>query len=131
SLITQELVHTVLNNRNANGRFWDELSKAVTGVHIRDWSDATEAKFYDVLRKAQTEVEREVQQLVAEEEVVAITVQLPDESQREFRFRSSDLSLQGKRILQNFKSTMEISGRPLPADERRQIAVAFLVHMMG
>jgi len=26
---------------------------------------------------------------------------------------------------------MEISGRPLSADERRQIAVAFLFHMMG
>lgn len=131
SLITQELVQTVISSRSANGQFWDKLSNAVTGVHLRDWSDQTETKFYDTLTRAHSEVEREVHELAAEEEVVAITVQLPDQTEREFRFRASDLSLQGKRILQNFKSTMEISGRPLSADERRQIAVAFLFHMMG
>jgi len=131
SLITQELVQTVVSSRSANGQFWDKLSNAVMGVHLRDWSDQTETKFYDTLTRAHSEVEREVHELHAEEEVVAITVQLPDQTEREFRFRSSDLSLQGKRILQNFKSTMEISGRPLSADERRQIAVAFLFHMMG
>lgn len=131
SLITQELIQTVLSSRSANGQFWDKLSTAITGVHLRDWSDQTETKFYDTLTRAHSEVEREVHELVAEEEVVAITIQLPDQTEREFRFRASDLSLQGKRILQNFKSTMEISGRPLSADERRQIAVAFLFHMMG
>jgi hypothetical protein len=128
---TEQLVAIALDNRGANGQFWDKLSTAVMGVHLRDWSDQTETSFYNTVNKLHTDVEREVQQLVAEEEVVAITIQLPDETQREFRFRSSDLSSQGKRILQNFKSTMEIAGRPLSADERRQIAVAFLFHMMG
>jgi hypothetical protein len=65
------------------------------------------------------------------ETVVSVSLQLPKAGQKEFRFRASDLTPQGKRILQNFKSTLEISGRPLSADERRQIVVAFLCHVMG
>ncbi len=131
SLVTQELVTTVAKSENANGQFWDHLSKAVLGIHLRDWSDQSETRFYETLANARRDVEREIQQLVADEEVVSVTVQATTSDKRDFRFRSADLSAQGKRLLQNFKSTLEIAGRPLSADEKRQIAVAFLLHVMG
>jgi hypothetical protein len=131
SLITQEFVATLLKTDNTDGQFWDRLAKAVTGVHLRDWTDQSEKRFYEVLLNARHSIEREVQELVAEESVVALSLQLPDNTAHEFRFRSADLSAQGKRLLQNFMSTLEIAGRPLSADEKRQIAVAFLLHVMG
>jgi hypothetical protein len=131
SLVTQELVSTLGNTENANGHFWDHLSKAIMGIHLRDWSDQSEARFYETLANARHEVEREVQQLIADEEVVSVTVQATSSNKHDFRFRSADLTSQGKRLLQNFKSTLEIAGRSLSADEKRQIAVAFLLHVMG
>jgi hypothetical protein len=131
SLITQEFVATLLKTDNADGQFWDKLAKAMTGVHLRDWTDQSETRFCDALLTARQSVEREVEELVAEESVVALSLQLPDNTEHEFRFRSADLSAQGKRLLQNFMSTLEIAGRPLSADEKRQIAVAFLLHVMG
>jgi hypothetical protein len=80
---------------------------------------------------ARDEVERDVRELIEEDKAVSFAIQLPDEDPREFRFRSSDLTQHGLRLLQNFKSTMEIAGRPLSVDERRKIALAFLVHVMG
>lgn len=131
SLVTQQLVEVLLEHDSEQGAFWDTLSKALTGVYLRDWTDQSETRFCDTLRRARQEIEREVQQLIEEEKVVALTLTLPDTQPREYRFRSSDLSAQGKRLLQNFQSTLEIAGRPLSADEKRQIAVAFLAHVMG
>jgi len=140
TLISQKFIATLLDADDADGQFWDKLSNAVTGIHLRDWTDQSETRFYDVIVNARQDVEREVKQLVAEESVVALvaeesvvalSLQLPDSTEREFRFRSADLSAQGKRLLQNFMSTLEIAGRPLSADEKRQIAVAFLLHVMG
>ncbi|MBA3871694.1 MAG: hypothetical protein H0X30_21305 [Anaerolineae bacterium] len=131
TLISQKFVATLLEADDADGQFWDKLSNAVTGIHLRDWTDQSETRFYDVIVNARQDVEREVKQLVAEESVIALSLQLPDNTEREFRFRSTDLSAQGKRLLQNFMSTLEIAGRPLSADEKRQIAVAFLLHVMG
>lgn len=131
SLITQEFVVTLIRIDNADGQLWDKLAKAMTGVHLRDWTDQSETRFRDALLTARQSVEREVQELVAEESVVALSLQLPNHTEHEFRFRSADLSAQGKRLLQNFMSTLEIAGRPLSVDEKRQIAVAFLLHVMG
>ncbi|MCS6836603.1 MAG: hypothetical protein NZ750_11360 [Anaerolineae bacterium] len=130
SLPTQAFVE-VIRSSDQEGTFWDTLSRAVLGVPLRDWTDQSEARLYDTLSRGRQEVERESQQLIEEERVVAITLALPDAQPREYRFRSSDLSAQGKRLLQNFRSTLEIAGRPLSADERRQIAVAFLAYVMG
>lgn len=131
SLVTQELVETVLGAEKADGQFWDRLAKAVTGIYLRDWSDQSETRFYEILTNAHREVEREVSQLVADEAVTAIAIQVSEVEKHEYRFRAADLTAQGKRLLQNFKSTLEIAGRPLSADEKRQIAVAFLLHVMG
>lgn len=131
SLITQQVVETVLRAEAGDSQFWDKLSNATTGLHLRDWNDQSEDKFYQTLRNTRTQVEREAEELQRGETVVSVSLQLPKAGQKEFRFRASDLTAQGKRILQNFKSTLEISGRPLTADERRQIVVAFLCHVMG
>jgi len=72
-----------------------------------------------------------VQDLIEDEKAINFSIEMPDSGKSDFRFRSSDLSPQGQRILQNFKSTMEVAGRPLSIDERRKVALAFMVHIMG
>ena len=131
STLTQNVVNVLLETSENDGSFWNRMSEAVLGVTLRDWNDNSEIRFYDELRKARDEVERDVKELVEEDKTVYFAIQLPDGAPREFRFRSSDLTQHGQRLLQNFKSTMEIAGRPLSVDERRKIALAFLVHVMG
>ncbi|MDX2078981.1 MAG: hypothetical protein SFZ02_21290 [bacterium] len=127
----QQFVNIVISQLEEDALFWDKLGKAIIGNHLRDWTDQSEIRFYDDVSKVHIAVEQEVQELVAEESVVAISLQMPDNTEHEFRFRSADLTAQGKRLLQNFMSTLEIAGRPLSADEKRQIAIAFLLHVMG
>ena len=59
------------------------------------------------------------------------SIEMPEVGKQDFRFRASDLSSQGQRILQNFKSTMQVAGRPLSIDEKRKVALAFIIHIMG
>ncbi len=131
SLITQQIVETILQSEEGDDQFWDRLSQAATGLHIRDWNDQSEAKFRQTLLNTRTDIEREAEELVRGEAVVSVSLQLPKSGQKDFRFQASDLTTQGKRLLQNFKSTLEIAGRPLSADEKRQIVVAFLCYVMG
>jgi hypothetical protein len=131
SLVTQQVVETILQSEEGDDQFWDHLSQAATGLHIRDWNDQSEAKFRQTLLNTRTDIEREAEELVRGETVVSVSLQLPKSGQKDFRFRASDLTPQGKRLLQNFKSTLEIAGRPLSADEKRQIVVAFLCFVMG
>lgn len=131
SLVTQQVVETILRSEEGDDVFWDRLSQAATGLHIRDWNDQSEAKFRQTLLNTRTDIEREAEELVHGETVVNVSLQLPKSGQKDFRFRASDLTPQGKRLLQNFKSTLEIAGRPLSADEKRQIVVAFLSYVMG
>jgi len=131
SLVAQQIVETVLEIQDDDSLFWDHLAQAATGLHIRDWNDQSEAKFRQILLNSRIAIERETEELVRGETVVSVTLQLPKAGEKDFRFRASDLTPQGKRILQNFKSTLEIAGRPLSADEKRQIVVAFLCYVMG
>lgn len=128
---TQELIDVIQKASESDAHFWEKASYAVEGISLRDWNDRTESHFYIRIQEAREEVERGVQELAEEENVVALSLKTSEGQFHDFRFRSSDLTTQGQRILQNFKSTMEIAGRPLSIDERRQIAVAFLLHMMG
>lgn len=131
STLTQNVVNLLLDSDTADAQFWNHMSEAVLGISLRDWNDNSEERFQAELVKARDEVERDVHELIEEDKAVSFAIQLPDAEPREFRFRSSDLSQHGQRLLQNFKSTMEIAGRPLSVDERRKIALAFLVHVMG
>jgi len=131
SLITQDFIDAVVNARNGNGHFWNDASLAVLGVQLRDWNDSSEQRFYERVAIAREEVEREVLELAQEESVVFVSLQLPEAEIRDYRFRYADLSTHGRHLLQNFKSTLEIAGRPLSANEKRQIAVAFLTYVMG
>ena len=131
SLVTQDLVDTISTAKEGDGQFWDKISRAALGIHLRDWNDDSEERFREKLLTAREEVEREIQELIEEDRVVILSLQLPDEAPHDYRFRASDLSSQGRRLLQNFKSTFEIAGRPLSSDEKRQIAVAFLAYVMG
>jgi len=131
SMITQDFINTLAAAKNGDGQFWDKASVALLGIQLRDWNDTSEERFYERLLSAREEVEREVQELIEEDAVVALSLQLPNTSAQDYRFRYSDLSTQGKHLLQNFKSTLEIAGRPLTMDEKRQIAVAFLTYVMG
>jgi len=112
--------------------FWDALGRALVGLSPRDWDDAGEARFYEVLAEAKAEVEREVLGLVTDgEETVEVTLQVGTDGRRRYRFRRADLSEQARRLLRHFQSTLEISGRPLSPDERRQVVVALLEYVMG
>lgn len=131
STLTQNVVNLLLNSDSTDAQFWNHMSEAVLGVSMRDWNDNSEERFQTKLLKARDEVERDIYELIEEDKTVLFTIKMPDDEPHDFRFRSSDLSQQGQRLLQNVKSTMEIAGRPLSIDERRKIALAFLIHMMG
>ncbi|MCL4254567.1 MAG: hypothetical protein KJ043_12415, partial [Anaerolineae bacterium] len=82
----QQFITIILNNSQEDALFWDKLGKAIIGNHIRDWTDQSETRFYNDVQKAHIAIEQEVQELVAEESVVAISLQLPDNTEHEFRF---------------------------------------------
>ena len=131
SLITQDFVDVVSSTQETDNQFWNRLSSAVVGVQLRDWNDESESRFRQRILIARDEVERDVQDLIEDEKAINFSIEIPDSGKSDFRFRSSALSPQGQRILQNFKSTMEVAGRPLSIDERRKVALAFIVHIMG
>lgn len=129
---TQAFVDTLMALSAEDDQPWDQLSHAVTGLHLRDWIDKSEEKFYHILTDARSEVEIETQSLLEEDSAaVSVSVHLPGENERDFRFRSADLSKHGESVLQNLRSTLEIAGRPLSLDEKRQIAVELLRFVMG
>lgn len=128
---TQALVNTILSFNGDDSLFWNALSQAVTGVSIRDWTDQSEERFCQALLDARAEIEVQTKDLLDETSVVSVALQLPHDGHTQYRFREASLSNQGARILQNFKSTFEIAGRPLSVDEKRQIAIEFLRYVMG
>ncbi|MCY3866047.1 MAG: hypothetical protein OXG68_11465 [Chloroflexi bacterium] len=131
SLITQDFVDVVSSTEETDNHFWNRLSTAAVGIQLRDWNDESESRFRERILTARDEVERDVQDLIEDEKAINFSIEMPDSGKSDFRFRSSDLSPQGQRILQNFKSTMAVAGRPLSIDERRKVALAFIVHIMG
>ena len=52
------------------------------------------------------------------ENTVMVSVQLPGQENRDFRFRSANISKHGQNVLQNLINTLKIAGRPLTSDER-------------
>ena len=113
------------------GFFWEQLSKAILGIALNDWNDRSFENFKLSLVEAKERTEREIFELAADKSSVKLSVSLPAKDAQTYRFRPSNLSPQGQRILQNFKSTLEISGRPLSPDEKRQIVLALLDYVMG
>jgi hypothetical protein len=111
--------------------FWDQLSIAILGIVLNDWNDRSYENFKQNLLEAKERVEHEVFELVEDSSAVKLSVSLPAKHEQTYRFRPSNLSAQGQRILQNFKSTLEISGRPLSPDEKRQIVLTLLDYVMG
>ncbi|RMH14048.1 MAG: hypothetical protein D6698_13215 [Gammaproteobacteria bacterium] len=113
------------------GQFWDTLAKKIIGQALRDWSDHSEETFRLSLQEAKAEVERELLGLRVEaERAVEVSLNLGLDLRTAYRFRQVPLTKQGRRLLENFKSTMAISGRPLSPDERRQVALEFLRHIL-
>jgi hypothetical protein len=131
SLITQDFVDVVLNTEADDSQFWNKLSVALVGVTLRDWNDESESRFRERLIAAREEIERDVQDLIEGDKAITFSIEMPETGKQDFRFRASDLSSQGQRILQNFKSTMQVAGRPLSIDEKRKVALAFIIHIMG
>ncbi len=128
-ILVQRLV-TTIKSALATDSFWDRLSEAVLGLHLQDWNDRSVETFKSNLLNAKERLEREIFELSQTETAIELHVNLPGEGERTYRFRPSDLSSHGKRILQNFKSTLEISGRPLSPDEQRQIVLALLHYVL-
>lgn len=115
--------------------FWNQLSKAVLGISLHDWNDQSIKSFQSKLLEAKERAEREMVELSEDQEVVELQINLPNKEGRtavvrNYRFRPSGLSAHGQRILQNFKSTLKIAGRPLSPDERRQVVMALLYHVL-
>jgi hypothetical protein len=113
------------------GSFWNTLAQKTMGQSPRDWNDRGEEMFRELLREAKAQVEREALGLVVDnDEAVEVSLNLGGEAGGAYRFRQTRLSKQGQRLLEHFKSTMAVSGRPLSPDERRQVALEFLRHML-
>jgi hypothetical protein len=111
-------------------RFWEHLTQAVLGVAPYDWNDRSVENFKQNLLEVQTRLQRELFGLRTDEEVVELQVHRPGAEERAYRFRPSQLSQQGQHILENFKTTLAVAGRPLSPDERRQVALAFLHYVL-
>jgi hypothetical protein len=118
-VIRKELTHI-------DAPIWQLLSKTVLGIALHDWNDRSEEIFKHNLLDIKERVEREILTLAKDEAAVRLSISMPDQGEQIYRFRPSQLSDQGQRILQSFQSTLEISGRPLSTDERRQIVLALL-----
>jgi len=125
------LVQAIQACDDSQAPFWDRLSQQLIGIALRDWSDRGEEAFKTHLLETRERIEREVLGLAEESETIQLHIHLPDASEQTYRFRSTDLSPQGQRLLQNFKSTFRIAGRPLSPDERRQVVLALLHHVLG
>jgi hypothetical protein len=123
----QNMVRTIRQSEQQHReRFLDTLAQVVSGLSLYDWNDDSVITFQNTLLDLKQRVEREVLELTQEEHAVTLQLTIPGEDAQDFRFRPSELSPQGQRILQNFKSTLDIAGRPLSPDERRQIVIALL-----
>ena len=127
--LVQRFVEAVQQEQDA-GRFWDHLSFAVMGLYPHDWNDRSIDTFKQSLQEARDRLQRELFALSEDEAVIELNVNLPGSEEQTYRFRPSDLSAHGQRILQNFISTLEIAGRPLSPDERRQVALALFHYVM-
>ena len=128
---TQALIDTANSLNGKELEFWDQLSFALNGIHLRDWNDQSEEKFIQALKDAKSNIEYETEDLLEGGSVVSISLDLPGRAKESYRFRSPESTEQGERILQNFITTMEISGRPLSADEKRLITVDLMRYVMG
>jgi hypothetical protein len=120
----------VLQEGGDDGRFWERLSQAILGISTSDWNDRSVENFKATLLQTRERLQRELFAIEEEEDSIELRVNRPGEGEVLYRFRTSDLSKQGKFILENFKSTMAISGRPLSPDEKRQVALAFLHYIL-
>lgn len=130
--VAERLVELAFQENIPEGTFfWDQISKAIIGVGLNDWNDRSYENFKSSILEAKERVEHEVFELSADEAAVKLSVSVPTKDEQIYRFRQSGLSPQGQRILQNFKSTLEISGRPLSLDEKRQIILELLDYVMG
>lgn len=127
----EELVQVTRSDGNRKWLFWDAVAHCLIGIPLRDWNDTSEETFKTQLLTIKEQVERETLGLARDDEAIQLQIQVPDEGERIYRFRPSDLSAQGQRILQNFKATLEVAGRPLSLDEQRQIVLALLHHVLG
>lgn len=122
---------SMLRTETPPGQFWDTLARKIIGQSPRDWNDRSEELFRVRLQEAKAEVERELLGLSEEtERTVAVSLNLGDGDHTAYRFRQVELSKQGRRLLEHFKSTMVVSGRPLSPDERRRVALEFLRHIL-
>lgn len=127
------LVQRFVNALREDGeqsRFWERLSFAVLGISTSDWNDRSVTNFKETLLAARERLQRELFAIEEDEEIIELHVTRPDTGERLYRFRPSDLSEQGQMILENFKSTIAVAGRPLSPDEKRQVALAFLHYIL-
>ena len=128
-VVAQRFVNALLEGGN-NGRFWERMSRALIGISTTDWNDLSVNHFKQALLNARDRLQRELFAISEDEDVIELHLMTPDGGERTYRFRPSALSKQGQFILQNFKSTMAVAGRPLSPDEQRQVALAFLHYIL-
>lgn len=121
-LLTVALEATV-SERDIVGR----LGQLVTGIPMRDWTDATEL---DALRRLEAAVARArmtfSEPLAAGEEgenVAELVLRLPGEAAHVYHFRNAELSAHAQLLLNNLLHTLESTGRALPPEERRRIGL--------
>jgi len=127
----QALVDIAINAADPDALL-DMLGRRVAGAAPRDWPDSGEERFYHTLNEAKLAAERQIAGLaVPAESVLQVNVQTGERPAQPYRFQQVALSDAGQRILQNFKSTLETTGRVLSDDEKRQLAVLLLEYVLG
>lgn len=126
----QRFVDTVQDTGD-NGRFWERMSYTLLGISTADWNDKSVSSFKQALVAIRQRLQNELLAIEAEEDTIELRINHPKEGELVYRFRPSDLSDQGQAVLENFKSTMAVSGRSISPDERRQVALAFLNYILN
>ncbi len=111
-----------------NGDLLGRLTLLLTGVPLRDWTDATETDALHRLAAAMERVEIELGGALelTGDGVAEVSIQLPGEASRAYRFRDAQLSAHSQLLLQNLRHTLQEGGRALPIEERRRIALELL-----
>jgi len=127
----QALVDVALNTSDPD-TLLDTLGRRIANAAPRDWPDSGEEHFYQVLVAAKITAERQITGLTTtDEQILEVNVQVNERPAHPYRFQQVPLSDAGQRILQNFKSILQTTGQVLSVDEKRQLAVLLLDHILG
>lgn len=126
--VSDGLLALSLAARDGEREVLKPLALLLTGVQLRDWTDATEAEAIQRLKEALERITSEFTNVtdLKQETLTEVTLSLPNEEPHTYQFRSVDLSQHAQLLLRNLQHTLEANSRGLTPEERRRIGLELL-----